>query len=324
MEVFVKSFSSWRTIKQATLLASDLVLDSLEKETSTLSVRNGSITFSDAGNWLIVSGRVYLISQVKPQEEKTVLTLLSPLDAFSRKIPVADQAEGQTIGGFVASMMREHWIDCPDPVYAIPYLTVSNSDTAPFVLPDADSNGLFDLPAYCRTIRRTHRVNISFQDAGEQLSCTIAQAPVVTRQVVFNDGRSQLKSVDFASTQTAKITAIQAGVTTDWYLSEDGDISQDIPARRAAGAWETISVSADADVAAKVSEAFAKGMSGHKVEFYSELDLPVLADCTLRIYGQPLRSYIACKRKSSADVRFHYKAGELATTAAEKLRGVKK
>lgn len=324
MEVYVKSFDSWRTIKQATALTSDLCVDSLDKETSSLSVFGTAINRSDAGNWLIVNGSVYLIHQVKPQDGKTALTLLHPMDAFTRLLPFEEQAENQTVGGFISAMLRKHWVEGEDPAYAAPYLTVSDSDTAAFVLPDFDSAGLFSLADYCRLMRKTYRIAVEFHAAGESLACTIGIIPAVSRQVSFSDGRSQLKSVDYAATGTAKITAIQDGSATVWYLSENGEISQDIPAQRAEGSWKTVSVAANADVGAKVAETFAKDRSGHKVEFMSELDLNVLDNCTFLIHGETLFSYISCKRKNSADKRFHYKAGELATTASEKLRGVTK
>ena len=322
MEVYVKDYSTWRTIKKATALSSELFLDSLDKENSTMSVAGTGINRNDAGNWLIAEGNVYWISQVKPKNENTVLTLLSPLDAFSRKIPFVEQPADQTIGGFIAAMLQQNWCECEDPVYALPYLTVSESDTAPFVLPEVDNAGLVDLPAYCRLVRRTYRIAVRFKVAGAKLQCLIAAEKAANRQVSFEDGRSQLKGIDYGTSGTAKITALQDGVASVWYLSESGEISQDVPDRRAVGSWETISISSGSDVVARVAETFAKGRSGHKVEFMSELDLAVLDDCKLFIHGEMLHSYISSKKKSSLDHRYQYKAGELATKATEKIRGV--
>lgn len=324
MNVYVKNLGSWRTTKRATALSHDLVVDSVEKENSTLITAGSTISPSDAGNWLLADGLVYFISQVKPQDDKTALTLLEPLDAFSRKVLFAEPVEGATIGSFIAGTMQDNWIACQDPVYALPHLTVSYSDTAPFISPEADSAGLFDLPSYCRLMRRLHGITVQFRDAGSYMACTIGAIPAASRQVTFGDGRSQLKSIDYASAGTAKITAIQDGATSDWYMSEDGDISQTVPARRAAGEWATIAVSSGADVATKVAETFAKNRAGNKIEFYSELDLAVLDNCRFLIHGNVLLSHISCKRKRSTDNRFHYKAGELATTATEKLKGATK
>lgn len=324
MEVYVKSFATWRTIKQARSLSHDLVLDSLDKETSTVTVAGTKINRNDAGNWLVADGKLYLIQQVKPQDNRTVLTLLPPLDAFARSILFEEQANGQTVGKFIAAMLTAHWTNGSDPAYAIPYLVVSSSDPTAFVAPEVDNTGLFDLAAYCRLMRKTYRITVSFRITLDQLICTVGVVAADSRQVPFSDGLSQLKSVDYAATAVAKITAYQGGVASDWYLSEDGTVSQTVPSQRAVGAWTSISVSEKADLATKVAETFAKNRSGHKVEFMSSRDLDVMDDCTFLIHGEPLASYISCKRKMSTDNRFYYKAGELATTASEKLKGVTK
>ena len=129
MEVFVKSFATYRTIKKATAIASSLVVDSLDYETSSVTVKGTDINRSDTGNWLICDGEIYLISNVKPESDRTVLTLSAPLDAFNRPLEFVEQASDQTIGAFVAAMLTGHWVTGEDPVYAMAYLVVSNSDT---------------------------------------------------------------------------------------------------------------------------------------------------------------------------------------------------
>lgn len=321
MECFVKSFSSWASVKQATVLSSDVCLDSLEKNTSTVTVAGTSINQSHVSDWLILDLNVYSISLAKPKDGATTLTLLSPLDAFSRKLLFAEQPSGQTIGGFIADTLRDNWVNASDPVYAVPYMSVSNSDTTPFVPPDVDSSGLFSLAEYCRTVRRTYGVDVVFAANGNTLSCQIGAHPREMRQVSFDDGRSQLKNADFAAVGVAKITTIQGGLSQDWYLAEDGSVSTEPPPRRAKGSWSTISVPNNADVAAKVLETFAKNRSSLKIEFWSELDIPVLAQCRFDINGQIVTSYISAKRHRSTDTRTFYSAGELATTASEKLKG---
>lgn len=339
MEVFVKSFATYRTIKKATAISSSLVIDSLETETSTVTVKGTDINRGDTGNWLIADGSVYKISNVKPEGDRTIITLVPPLDAFGRPLEFSEQSAGQTVGGFVADMLLAHWTSGADHVYALPYLIVSNSDTTPFVSPDLDSGNCFKLSEYCRLMRKSHRVLVHFYDGGSTLQCGISKSPVVSRKVSFDDGRSRLQSVDYSSSGTAKLTVIQdidtgeknaSGeviynrIRTDWYLSETGKISQEIPARRASGEWGSLYIRGDKDVESKVIETFAKNKANHKLEFWSTMDIPVQTDCTFMVYGELLHSYISYKRKSSEDKRFYYKSGELATTATEKLRGAMK
>lgn len=339
MYAFVKSFSTYRTIKQAPVLSSGLVVDSLSDDTSTVTVKGTDIGRSNTGDWLILDGRVYQIAGVKPQEDRTLLTLVLPLDAFTRPLELASFPAEKTIGGFIKSAMESAWVREPDVTYAMPYLEVSNSDNTTFVAPEADRDGLFVLADYCRLMRKSYRVSVQFRDAGSGLSCTIRKIPKAEKQVSFSDGRSQLESVNYSKSGIAKLTVIKETDTGNkddqgnaivtlsrsiWYLSETGEISQSIPARRASGDWSTIRVSGNADVEAKVLETFAKNKANHKLEFWSALDLDVQDDCTFFVYGELLQSNISYKLKSSADKRFYYKSGELATTATEKLKGATK
>ena len=339
MEAFVKSVSTYRTIKKSTVISSALVLDSLDDDTSAVTVKGTDINRSDTGNWLIIDGVVLYIYQVKPQKDRTMLTLLSPLEAFSRPLELPAVGDGQTVGGFAASLLQEHWVDCEDETYAMRYLTVTSTDTVPYVEPELDNSGCFELNEYLRLMRKSYRTCVSFRDAGETLSCSITTSPIREKRIAFDDGVSQIQSVDYSSSGTAKLTVlcdVDTGETDSegeailerqrytWYLAEDGSVSQTVPARRASGIWSTITVKKLEEMQAKVIEAFAKNKSNHKLEFWSTRDLQVQDDCTFMVYGELLQSYISYKRIASNDKRFYYKSGELAVTAAEKLRGVTK
>lgn len=339
MEAFVKRFSDFRTIKKATVIQRYLVEDSLDEASSSVTVAGTTVGRGNTGDWLIIDGMVYWISDVKPDKNRTVLTLSSPLDAFSRPLEYQEPAEEQTVGGFILELLEANWVNCDDAVYCVPYLVVSNSDTTALVAPELDDSGCFELPDYCRLMRKSYRITPRFTNGGDKLLCTIAVAPAAAHQVSFEDGRSQLQNVSYSQLGTAKITVlcdVESGETdengeavlvrqrSDWYLAEDGSVSQEVPEHRAPGKWTTISVKEGADIQAKVIEKFAKNKANHKLEFWSTLDLNVQDNCTFLVYGELLQSYISYKRKSSDDKRFYYKSGELATTATEKLKGALK
>lgn len=339
MTVYIKRFSDYRTVKKAVATSWSLVLDSLEPESFSITVAGTDVNRSDTGNWLIADGQLFRISSVKPEKESTALTLEPPLEAFKRPLELFEQPGDQTVGGFIAQQLDSHWRAEDDPVYAVPYLVVSNSDTTPYAPPDLDNGGCFSLPEYCRLMRKAYQVAVLFSDGGKNLFCQIVTQPAAFRQIAFDDGKSTLQSVAYAFSGYAKITALHDVDTgekdengnailmrerTNWYLSETGEISQLIPEERAPGDWGTLHVPSNADVRTKVIEAFAKNKANHKLEFWSSLHLPVQTVCNFLVNGQLLRSYISYKRKSSADDRFYYKSGELATTASEKLKGVLK
>lgn len=339
MEVFVKSFSTYRTIKKATVISHALVLDSLEADTSSVTVKGTDVNRSDTGNWLVIDGTVLYISQVKPQGDRTALTLLAPLEAFSRPLELPADAGGQSVGSFAAGLLLEHWTGCEDAIYAMPYLSVIASDSVPYVQPELDNDGCFKLNEYLRLMRKSYRVAARFADAGDTLSCSISSPAAADRRVPFDDGHSQIQSVDYSSSGTAKLTVLCDVDTGEkdaegepilqrqrytWYLAENGSVSQTPPARRASGIWSTITVKNLEEMPTKVVETFAKNKANHKLEFWSYRDLQVQDNCTFMVYGELLESYISYKRKSGDDNRYYYKSGELAVTAAEKLRGVTK
>lgn len=337
MEVFVKDFATYRTTKKATLVHSSLVADSLDNESSSITVNGLNINRDDVGNWLLADGVIYQIATVTPEKDHADLTLRQPLDAFSRLIELQTQPSDQTIGGFIENTLKHHWVDEADLMYAVPYLIVSNLDTTGFVVPEVDGSGCFNLPNYCRTMRKKYRVSIRFSDAGSNLLCKISKSPIVSRNISFADGRSILKSVSYGSSGYAKLTvlhdidtkekdsdgnAVYIRETTTWYRSEDDSISQLIPSRRASGEWGVLHLMNCPNVEEKVVDEFSKNWSGHKLEFWSTLNIDVNTNCTFIVHGKTLKSYISCKRKNSANDRFYYKAGELATTVTEKLKGV--
>lgn len=339
MEAFVKSFATYRTIGKATVISSALTMDSLEADTTTVTVAGTGIGRSNTGDWLLIDGLIYRISNVKPQKDRTLLTLVFPLNTFTRPLELESPPQGHSVGMFIRDTLQDNWVKCDDPAYAMPYLTISNLDITPYIAPDLDNSGCFALADYCRLMRKAYRIAVKFVDIGNQLNCVISKTPISSHNVDFSDGRSQLQSVDYSSSGTAKLTVLCDVDTGEkdyngepilerqrsvWYLAEDGSISQTVPARRASGEWKTISVKKPEEIAAKVAETFAKNKANHKLEFWSSRDLAVQDDCTFMVYGELLQSYISYKRKTSDDRRYYYKSGELATTATEKLRGVVK
>lgn len=336
MEAYIKSFATYKTIKQLTLVSWTLVIDSLSDDTSTIVAIGTDVGRGSVGDWVVVDGLIYRIKQIKPQDDRTTLTLESPLNAFSRSLEYTDLGS-RTIGAYVAQVLETQWHACDDPLFAVPYLQVIDSDVSKFVAPEMDDSGIFDFAEYVRLMRKSYRATVRFSDGGSFLRCEIFAAPVAPHQISFDDGHSQLQSVDYSSSGVSKITAIcdvdsgnvgsdgNAVMTrhrSEWYLAEDGSISSSVPPRRAVGAWATLVVNNLDEVEDKVIQQFAKNKTTHKIEFWSDRDLSVQDPCTFALYGEVFESCISYKRKSNTDNRFFYKSGELATKASEKLKGV--
>lgn len=339
MEAYIKNFSDFRTAQKVAVLSSSIVADSLDAETSSIIVSGTNVTHKNAGDWLILNNSAYQIKAVTPQTDRTSLTLSAPIEAFARSLELSEQAADPHIGGFIFQAMQKNWTECADLAYALPYLVVSYSDTTPYVAPEVDGNGCFNLADYCRLMRKSYHVKAIFSVSKDALICSIERVEPAKKQISFDDGHSKLQKVAYAAAGVAKLTVlcdldtgekdsdgnkITIRTRSDWYLSATGEVSQSVPAQRAFGAWKTIKVRETDDVKSKVIETFAKNKSDHKLEFWSTRELAVLDSCTFCIHGEILTSYISSKRKISNDARFYYKAGELATTATEKLKGVTK
>jgi hypothetical protein len=219
----------------------------------------------------------------------------------------------------------------------MPYLTVSNSDTSEFVSPELDDNGLFNITDYIRTQRLNLGLRCDFSIDGDTLTCSIYKGSTTDRNVVFDDGHSQLSSAAYSKSGLAKITAMHqidtgnvdangdAIYTTeskDYYLTESGTITTRVPDVRIDGGWSTIFVSAKKDVETAVSDKFAKNSESHKIEFYSDRELSVYDPCNIKLYGEIMTSYISYKGITSTDSRYLYKSGELATTITDKIRSL--
>lgn len=325
MKIYFKSKSTFRTVASADVLSASICVDSTDGQASTVTaVGEYGRTLSD--QWAVYDGLLFLVSKVTPQEGRTLFTLLDPVDAFSRPLIYTAPAGVSNAAAYVASIIYSEYVNQSDPVYALPYISVFNPDTIAFIPPETDSDGLFKLSDYIRLLRRMLNFKLTWTISGNALQLTLLKGASTARRIVFNDGHTQLSTAAYSRSGLAKLTVImqhEDGSTdrTDYYLAEDGSVSTSMPARRAEGQWDIITVAANQDPLQKAEEAFAKNKASHKVEFYSDRDYSVYDPCVISLYGELLSSHISYKGKASGDSRWLYKSGELAVTATEKLKG---
>lgn len=337
MVAFIKTAAAFKTAAQLNVLSYSRCLDASEQEASTVTVAGTDVSRSNAGNWLYIDRELYLIDKVTPQEGRTLLSLLPPEDAFSRLLPYTAPSSGTTIGGFISAILNSNWIAQADGAYAYTYLSVTATDSAAFIAPALDDDGLWALTDYIRAVRSSASVRVDFSVQRDTLSVSIHVAPTTARKILFDDGHAQLETAAYSRSGTAKITVVQpvdSGTTdadgekiynttyTDWYLAADGSSSTSVPAQRADGQWITLALSASAVQSEKVADQFGRNKASHKVEFWSDRLYSAYDPCTLLVYGELLSSYISYVGLRSTDSRYFYRSGELATTAAEKLKGV--
>ena len=90
---------------------------------------------------------------------------------------------------------------------------------------------------------------------------------------------------------------------------------------RAEGKWEVLSLEETEDLEEKVQDIFSQNSNSHKIEWRSTKPYELYDTVVLRLDGGLMSSYVSYIGISSADQRYYYKSGELATTLTERLKG---
>ena len=333
MKCYLKSASTFYTAAQMDTLDYDLVLDSIKGETGSVTILGDDVPASMTESWLILNGDPYRISRASPSNGKTKLKL-SPFDTlFDRKL-LYDKDHGQTtIGGYIASIITSKWINQTDPAFATPYITITSTDSTPFVAPETDDKGIYNLLDYIRQMRRDYNVTISAEIHLNTLVLTISAPAPAVRPLVLDDGHTKLIQSDFSNKAKSKLTVYTAEETgkdeddnpiytvteTIYYLAADGTVSDTIPEERAVGEWGSITIGKDDDPLEKAKEEFGKNQESHKVEFYSTVALNIGDKARLKLHGEIFESTVTGIYRKKSDSRTRYKLGDLPTTLSEKL-----
>ncbi len=323
MKCYVKSGSTFLTLAQRDTDDYSLVLDSMGGEKSSLTILSEDAPSFLFANWLLINGEVYRIGGASPKNGKTKLTLL-PVDTLFDRVLVYS-GSSSTVGSFIAGLITSEWINQSDAVYATPYISVTSTDTTPFVAPITEDDGTFNFLDYIREQRQANNVVIHAAYSGNTLALTISKDAPVVHPLVVNDGHTQLISSDFKATALAKITvfykadAESATVVSDWYLAADGTVSSTVPQDRASGEWGAISISGDEVPADAAAEEFANNETSRKIELYSDVSMAVGDKARIRINGEVVEATVTGIYRKLGEIRTRYKLGDMITTMTEKV-----
>jgi len=320
MIAFVKSRKNFKTVAAAEAVSWEVPLASIEDDVGTITLCGTSVSRGNEGDFLIMDGHIWLIDQVSPEEQQTVVSVVDVRMAFDRLLPYVEP--DTSIGSWLAEQLETHYKFVSDDAYAMPYILVSNTDVTEFLGPTV-TDGLYSLKTYMRKVNRLRDIQVQFSVSGDFLLVSIFRRDRPSHNIVFDDGQSQLVSRSYSRSSVAKVTAYQFGVGVDYYLTEDGDISTDIPVRRVDGQWQVVALEEEADMTERVSDIFSQNSNSHKIEWRSTRQFDLYDHTRIRLDGGLMTSYISYIGISSADNRFHYKSGELATTLTERLKGGK-
>ena len=320
MVAFIKRRKDFKTYTSAEVVSYDVPLASIEDDVGTIILYNSTVTRGSEGDFLIMDGHIWVIDQVTPDEIQTTITVADIASAFDRPLPFT--AEEATIGSFLEKQILEHYQNISDLAYRMPYLSVTNLDKTEYLGPTV-TDGLFNLRTYMRKINRLRNVQVRFSVSQDKLIVYIEPRQRPSHNIIFEDGTSQLISRSYSRSSIAKVTAYQFGEGHTYYLSADGNVTREEPLFRAEGKWEVLALDETEVLEEKVQDIFSQNSNSHKIEWRSTRAYELYDTVVLRLDGGLMSSYVSYIGISSADHRYYYKSGELATTLTERLKGAK-
>lgn len=334
MKCYVKSLRDFSTMSQRDTRDYNIVVDSIKGESGNVTLVGDDKPSIVTGNWLILNGEPYRITASSPSRGSTQLKT-APTDSLFDRDFVYDANHGKTtIGAYIESLILSEWVNQIDAVYATPYISVTNSDTTPFVAPEISEEGIFNLLEYIRMVRNDHGVTIRSEISRNTLKLTVEKHEPVIHPLVIDDGHTKLISADFSNKSIAKLTVyiptdtgetdeegqtIYTAQPVDYYLAADGSVSDVIPEERAAGEWRSVTIGKDDDPLEMAKKEFLKNEISHKIEIFSDVQMSVGDVARVNINGNLMESNVTGIYRKKGDTRSRYKLGNLATTVSEKI-----
>lgn len=318
--VYLKTHSGFETYKMLTSTEYAVTLEDYAGSTSRFEVANGAAQ-EDVGSWLVWDGHLFLLSGVKPTQDRDAATLTcrEPMAVFDRDVYYTAGAYGSlTTGAFIEKVIHDEFITQPDSLYALPQMSVSNLVVIPHVAPCEDGQ-IFNFYEYLCGLRDSFGIFLEMNFSGNSIQLSIVQRHADTHNVVIGDGHSIVDSLEFGGGDTvSKVTAIVGGTKHDYYLQPDGSISTTPPTPRIQGKWEMITQTS-IDVQA-VQEQFGQATGAHKLEFRCDRDFMLGDVVNVRTAAELVSGRISCKAISSHEKWISYTTGDLAVTLTDKLQ----
>lgn len=324
MKCFFRSLTDWSHLSAPDVADYSAVIFSASKKTGTVKVAGEDPNLS--GCWAVLDGRLYYAQKASPSGGYTVVTLAKPLYAFVRDLIYTGDGT-EDLETFIAGELSANWISQTDPMFAMPYLTVTAAGATAADL--AFSNN--QVYAFTEILELAEELGVEFlwTMTSDDLQLTLRPRTTAAHNIFFNDGHSQLLSVSVTEKIVAKVTArrisvvddvITVGASKTFYWHDDGSITETPPSPRIPGTWAIVSVTdEDIDLDVAAAEAMAGNNSSLRITFASDRVLQLGDRITCRVNDKVLTADVTLATRSFSDPRFRYELGDLPTTLTEKF-----
>lgn len=319
--VYFKERQTFKTYRMAQENDYSVCLESYDGDNSTLTVAYKDAGQKDVGAWLVWDGKLFVVNEVKPADDKTrtTLTLTEPASVFDRDVIYASSYSSLDTGAFLAAVINAEFVNQSDTFYALPLTVRSNVPLAQ--TPPCEVGDIFNVYDYLLSLRQSNDVFTDFRFSGEAITVDINVRVPETFNVFLGDGHSILKSQDFGSADSvAKVTTINGNTKQDWYLDVNGAIQSTPPTPRVQGSWKLVTLSSGDDAEQKAREAFGRTSGAHNVQFKTGREFAVGDVVNLRIDDTTVTGRISSKSLDFGENWYLYKTGNLAVKLTDKIK----
>lgn len=228
---------------------------------------------------------------------------------------------------YIKRLIEESFINEPDPMYAMPYITVYATGETPVEL-SYMANEVFsfldiiDL-AYEKQIRFTFDISVF------GITINIFPASPSHNNIFFEDGHNFLEDVTVSDEIVARVTVrrinnyddgISIEEERDYYWHLGGTINNDPPVPRIKGIWDIVSVDdEDIDLILAAEESMIKNDEAVKITFFSDQVFSLWDYISCPVNNEVITEAVTSCHIQLNDSRFLYTMGKLPTTLTEKF-----
>ena len=322
MIAYFKDKKTFATKAMAETLEYNITISSIYDNISTLSVKYNPLIAN--GDYVICGGYFGVITQITDLNNISNIKAYDFAQIFSRNLLVPEDDCSEGIEGFIKRQIDANYINVSDPVYALPFISTQIMSVTPAaVMPDIDGE-LWNIKSFFSKVRRMYKIFPTYAFGKDSLTLGIGRRSFASKNIDLSLSDYMVGTESFSSSQIAKITTFETSnsTTLDWYLLQDGSITNKLPLTgRATGEWITLVFdNEEDDIASAVDDQFAKSSYSHLIEFSSNQKFDFFTPLTIKTKeGKVLQSYISEITISSTSDYFAYKTGELRITLTDKF-----